>query len=175
MGVVGWRAGFHAVRLHDSLRPRNMLNLCYSPELWPSQSSCRNRKRSHVNSSSCITFSPTRCQWERDCNVSVPATWCVASYIQQPCITLVQLHTHILPIFPTIANHTLLFYQKPSQCSSQIENKWKTATHKICLPKIKPENTQNKTHRTILVVGMALASNEWSFSNYVVKFVSVRH
>lgn len=32
-------------------------NLC-TPELCPSQSSCRKRKRSQVNSSSCMTFSP---------------------------------------------------------------------------------------------------------------------
>lgn len=32
----------------------------HSPELCPSQSSCRNRKRSQVNSSSCMTFSPGR-------------------------------------------------------------------------------------------------------------------
>ena len=30
----------------------------HPPELCPSQSSCRNRKRSQVNSSSCRTFSP---------------------------------------------------------------------------------------------------------------------
>lgn len=31
-----------------------------SPLLWPSQSSCKNLKRSQVNSSSAITFSPTK-------------------------------------------------------------------------------------------------------------------
>lgn len=45
----------------------------HPPELCPSQSSCRNRKRSQVNSSSCSTFSPVgRAEDERD-HAQVPS------------------------------------------------------------------------------------------------------
>ncbi len=49
------------VRLHwplSSFRRENVPWDDHTPELCPSQSSCRKRKRSQVNSSSCMTFSP---------------------------------------------------------------------------------------------------------------------